>query len=272
MHWVLCRLRNAWTKVEWWCAPRRSDERRSFGAERGRITSLPPLSLSHLTISCTWTDARTCLFNLRSESHSSHRARCPVHAFAVLHGDIWTQFPSARSLRDGIMGGEKQQFINEQTLGSFRGNVQSWQEGEQPFCPLFSVLMLQFQVFNVYSVDRSDPISPQCQNYPKLTGNRWPEHPPYHFPWTVRCIGKRPHGHMSQMNIFFPSLLNKSSVIKTMIDSYYEKLCWFSRICVTQQTIVTCRLFQKRWKVNLALCLMGSPGRCSSERVMSYLL
>lgn len=155
MHWLLCRLRNAWMKVEWWCAPQRSDEWDAFSVQReaGLLVSLSiclSLSLSHLIILCTWTDARTCLLNLRSKSHSFHRETCTRSQSGckvrVLHGDIWTQFPSASSLRDGNMEKTSSDLSMSRPWDHFGRNVHRWQKGEELF-----FFWLQFQALNVYS-------------------------------------------------------------------------------------------------------------------------
>lgn len=140
----------------WWCALQRSDQRDAVSVQRGRITSLSlSLSLSHLIISCTWTDARTCLLNLRSESHSFHRASrtrspsgCKVR---VWRGDIWTQLLSASSLRDGNMRwrGEKSSYLS---MGRPWNHLEGMFRDDRKESSLF-FFSLQFQAVNVCSVE-----------------------------------------------------------------------------------------------------------------------
>lgn len=133
MHWLLCRLRNAWTAKEWWCAPQRSDERDAVSMQREQ--HYYPLSLSLSLTSYTHAhthvlvhaDARTCLLNSHSQTHSfpwfslhadTQQASVAGLTFlsvvSIFSGLSQWWFPFTSCLPDGCK--EKQQLINKPTL------------------------------------------------------------------------------------------------------------------------------------------------------------
>lgn len=146
------------------------------------------------------------------------------------------------------------QFINEQPLmGLFKKEIRDSRKKSGLLAPVPGSPRIFCRV-------RHEPglISLQWRHYPKLTGNRWPQHPPYHFPLECKLHRKTPTRTHEANEHFFPSLLNKSSVIQMvniqmMIDWYCEEHGWFRphSICVTQQTFDNYRLFPESSRVNL---------------------
>lgn len=168
--------------------------------ERGRNTSSLPLSHTHTSSFRARGLTHAPALHLRSKSQSFHRVLCthsPSGAkIPVENTGIFASRSHQPALCVTAPWGEKQQFINEQTLvGSFREEFTDCRRKSSLLAPVPGSRRIFCRVRRETGL-----VSLQWRHYPKLTGRRWPQHPPYHFPL---CIGKRPHGHMSQMKIFF---------------------------------------------------------------------